>query len=107
MDGHCRSEETDSACCGRIKLRPEKEYRDLINRLSRIEGQIRALRRMVEENAYCPDILTQSSAAAQALNAFNRELISSHMRTCVAEDIRAGRDGTVDEMVDLLRRLMK
>ena len=84
-----------------------KEYRDLLNRLSRIEGQIRGIRRMVEENAYCPDILTQSAAAAQALNAFNRELVSSHIRTCVAEDIRGGREGAVEELVDTLRKLMK
>ncbi len=100
----------DTHCCGgsgRTKERPEKEYRDLLNRLSRIEGQIRGIRRMVEESAYCPDILTQSAAAAQALNAFNRELISSHIRTCVTEDIRRGQDDTVEELVDTLRRLMK
>ncbi len=101
---HC---DGDGARCGRVKVRPEKEYRDLVNRLSRIEGQIRGIRRMVEENAWCPDILAQSSAAAQAINAFNRELILSHMRTCVAEDVRAGKDETLDEMADLLRRLMK
>ncbi|MBR6707997.1 MAG: metal-sensing transcriptional repressor [Clostridia bacterium] len=94
-------------CVGRVKKRPEKECRDLLNRLSRIEGQIRGIRRMVEENAYCPDILTQSAAAAQALNAFNRELVSSHIRTCVAEDIRGGREGAVEELVDTLRKLMK
>ena len=98
---------TECGCAGRVKLRPEKEYRDLLNRLSRIEGQIRGIRRMVEENAYCPDILTQSAAAAQALNAFNRELVSSHIRTCVAGDIRGGREGAVDELVDTLRKLMK
>ncbi len=97
----------ECGCAGRVRLRPEKEYRDLLNRLSRIEGQIRGIRRMVEENVYCPDILTQSAAAAQALNAFNRELVSSHIRTCVAEDIRGGREGAVDELVDTLRKLMK
>ena len=97
----------ECGCAGRIKLRPEKECRDLLNRLSRIEGQIRGIRRMVEENAYCPDILTQSAAAAQALNAFNRELVSSHIRTCVAGDIRGGREGAVEELVDTLRKLMK
>ncbi len=99
----------DGCCPGtaRVKIRPEKEYRELCNRLSRIEGQIRGIRRMVEENAYCPDILMQSAAAAQALNAFNRELISSHIRTCVTEDIRKGRDGTVDELVNTLQKLMK
>ena len=97
----------ECGCAGRVKKRPEKEYKDLLNRLSRIEGQIRGIRRMVEENAYCPDILTQSAAAAQALNAFNRELVSSHIRTCVAEDIRGGREGAVEELVDTLRKLMK
>ena len=97
----------ECGCEGRVKKRPEKEYRDLLNRLSRIEGQIRGIRRMVEENAYCPDILTQSAAAAQALNAFNRELVSSHIRTCVAEDIRGGREEAVEELVDTLRKLMK
>ena len=97
----------ECGCECRVKLRPEKEYKDLLNRLSRIEGQIRGIRRMVEENAYCPDILTQSAAAAQALNAFNRELISDHIRTCVAEDIRGGREGAVEELVDTLRKLMK
>ena len=98
---------TECACAGRVKLRPEKEYKDLLNRLSRIEGQIRGIRRMVEESAWCPDILTQSAAAAQALNAFNRELVSCHIRTCVAEDIRGGREGAVEELVDTLRKLMK
>ena len=97
----------ECACGGRVKKRPEKEYKDLLNRLSRVEGQIRGIRRMVEENAYCPDILTQSAAAVQALNAFNRELVSSHIRTCVAEDIRGGREGAVEELVDTLRKLMK
>ncbi|MBR4500619.1 MAG: metal-sensing transcriptional repressor [Clostridia bacterium] len=97
----------ECGCEGRVKKRPEKEYKDLLNRLSRIEGQIRGIRRMVEENAYCPDILTQSAAAAQALNAFNRELVSSHIRTCVAEDIRGGREEAVEELVDTLRKLMK
>ncbi len=99
--------EMECGCTGRVKKRSEKEVKDLLNRLSRIEGQIRGIRRMVEENAYCPDILTQSAAAAQALNAFNRELISGHIRTCVAEDIRGGREGAVEELVDTLRKLMK
>ena len=78
-----------------------------MNRLKRIEGQIRGIRRMVEESAYCPDILTQSAAANAALNSFNRVLLSSHIRSCVAEDIREGHDETVDELVRTMQKLMK
>ena len=79
----------------------------LINRLNRIEGQIRGIRGMVERNAYCPDILTQVAAANAALNGFTKELLANHIKTCVAGDIRAGNDGTIDELVELLRKLMK
>ena len=85
----------------------EKEYKDLINRLSRIEGQIRGIKRMVEEDAYCPDILIQVSAANAALNSFNKVLLSNHIRTCVADDIRAGKDETINELVNTLQKLMK
>ena len=95
------------ACTHKTKSRDEKEYRDLLNRLSRIEGQIRGIRGMVEKDAYCPDILTQSAAAAAALNAFNRELLASHIRTCVTQDIRDGREGTVDELLATLQKLMR
>ena len=96
-------------CCAaeRTKERPKREYRDLINRLSRIEGQIRGVRGMVEKNAYCTDILTQVAAVTAALNSFNRELLASHIKTCVAGDIRAGTDETVDELVTTLQKLMK
>ena len=85
----------------------EKEYKDMINRLSRIEGQIRGIRAMVENGAYCPDILVQSAAANAALNAFNKELLASHIRTCVVEDIRDGKDEVIDELVATLQKLMK
>ena len=91
----------------RTKKRTEEEYRSLINRLNRIEGQIRGIRGMVEKDAYCIDILTQASAASAALNAFSRELLSAHIRTCVAQDIRAGKDETIDELVNTLQKLMK
>ena len=94
-------------CCHRTKERSEKEYRDLINRLSRVEGQIRGIKRMVEENAYCTDILIQVSAANAALNSFNKALLAEHIRTCVAEDIRNGREDTTDELVSVLMKLMK
>ena len=96
-------------CCPyeKHKYRLEKERRALQNRLSRIEGQIRGLRGMIERDAYCTDILTQSAAAAAALNAFNRELLAVHIRTCVADDIRAGKDEVIDELTDTLQKLMK
>lgn len=95
-------------CCHvQTKKRDEKEYKSLCNRLSRIEGQIRGLRGMLESDAYCVDILTQSSAVAAALDAFNRELLNSHIRTCVADDIRAGGDEKTDELLDILRKLMR
>ena len=94
-------------CCHKTKERSEKEYKDLINRLSRIEGQIRGIKRMVEEDAYCPDILIQVSAANAALNSFNKVLLSNHIRTCVADDIRAGKDETINELVNTLQKLMK
>lgn len=94
-------------CCCKIKERSEEEYRDLIHRLNRIEGQIRGIRGMVEKNAYCPDILAQVAAANAALNSFNKVLLGNHIRTCVADDIRQGRDETIDELVALLPKLMK
>ena len=97
----------DCAACHRTRHRDPEEVRRLMNRLNRIEGQIRGIRGMVEKEAYCPDILTQSAAAAAALNAFNRELLSSHIRTCVTRDIRDGREGTVDELLDTLQKLMR
>lgn len=101
-------EENKCCCCSeRKKERSPEEYTKLINRLCRIEGQIRGIRRMVENNAYCPDILVQSAAAGAALNAFNKELLASHIRTCVADDIRAGKDEVIDELVLTLQKLMK
>ena len=91
----------------RHKERSDKEYRDLINRLSRIEGQIRGLEKMVENDAYCPDILMQSSAAACAIHSFNRQLLEAHIRGCVTEEIREGGEGKVDELCNMLQRLMK
>ena len=91
----------------RKKTRDENERHDLMNRLKRIEGQVRGLQRMLDENAYCPDILTQASAVNSALNSFCRVLLANHIRTCVSDDIRAGRDETVDELMDTLQKLMK
>ena len=93
--------------CNRIKERTESEYKSLINRLSRIEGQIRGIRKMEESSAYCTDIITQVSAAGAALNAFNKEILASHIKTCVREDIKSGKDETVDELVATLQKLMR
>ena len=91
----------------RKKVRNEDERHDLMNRLKRIEGQVRGLQRMLEEDAYCPEILTQASAVHSALNSFCRVLLANHIRTCVSDDIRAGREETVDELMDTLQKLMK
>ena len=94
-------------CCHKSKERSEEEYKRLIHRLNRIEGQIRGIRGMVERSAYCTDILAQVAAANAALNAFSKELLAEHIRTCVAQDIRDGKDETVDELVATLQKLMK
>jgi DNA-binding FrmR family transcriptional regulator len=99
-------EAANTHCC-RKKIRDDKERRDLMNRLKRIEGQVRGLQRMLEEDAYCPDILTQASAVSSAINSFCRVLLANHLRTCVVEDIRAGHDEVVDELTDTLQKLMK
>ena len=94
-------------CCHKTKERTEEERKKLINRLNRIEGQVRGIRGMIEKDAYCTDVLTQVAAANAALNAFTKELLASHIKTCVADDIRAGRDETIDELVATLQKLMK
>ena len=94
-------------CSQRKKERSPEEYKKLIHRLNRIEGQIRGIRSMVENGAYCPDILIQSAAVKAAVNAFNKELLASHIRTCVAQDIRDGKDEVIDELVATLQKLMK
>lgn len=99
--------ETLHACCCRHKKRSEEEYKSLIHRLNRIEGQIRGICGMVEKDVYCADILVQVAAANSALNAFSRELLSQHVRTCVADDLRAGSDEKLDELLKLLPKLMK
>lgn len=90
-----------------MTVRNEEEKKKLINRLNRIEGQIRGIRGMVEKDAYCNDILIQSAAVNAAVNAFNRELLSSHIHGCVARDIREGNDEVIDELVSTLQKLMK
>ena len=94
-------------CCGKTTARSDGERKKLIHRLNRIEGQIRGIRGMVEKDAYCADILIQSAAVNAAVNAFNKELLASHIRGCVARDIRDGKDEVIDELVATLQKLMK
>lgn len=98
---------TPECCCHKTKQRSEKEHRDMINRLSRIEGQIRGIKGMIEKDAYCTDILTQVAAVNAALNSFNKVLLAEHIKTCVTRDIREGKEETVDELVATLQKLMK
>ena len=97
------------ACCGsgKTKMRDEEAKKSLISRLNRIEGQIRGIRGMVEKDAYCIDILGQVAAVSGALNSFTKILLSSHIRTCVAEDVREGNEEKLDELVRTLQKLMK
>ena len=102
------NKETNACCCShKKKERSAQEQKALLNRLSRLEGQIRGIRRMVEEDSYCTDILTQSAAITAAMNAFNKELLANHIRTCVMDDIKAGKDETVDDLVATIQKLMK
>ncbi len=101
-------EEKQCGCCSvRKKHRESEEYNRLIARLNRIEGQIRGIKKMLEDERYCVDILTQTSAAAAAINAFNKELLAEHIRTCVVSDIKEGKEETVDELCNMLQKLMK
>lgn len=93
--------------CHKTKIRDEKEYKDLIHRLNRIEGQVRGVKKMVEENAYCPDILVQVSAINSALNSFSKVLLDNHINTCVIENIQNGNLEVVDELTNTLKKLMK
>lgn len=94
-------------CCQKTKERSETEYKDLIHRLNRIEGQVRGIKGMVEKNAYCTDILTQVAAVTAALNSFNKVLLANHIKTCVTRDIKEGKEETVDELLATLQKLMK
>ena len=94
-------------CADRKRERTQEEQKNLLTRLRKIEGQIRGIEKMVEEDAYCPDILIQVSAATSALNSFNKELLACHIKGCVTEDIKAGDEGAIDEFVKMLQKLMK
>ncbi|MBE6826250.1 MAG: metal-sensing transcriptional repressor [Oscillospiraceae bacterium] len=101
------SEEKMCHGCVKSKERTAEEQRKLIHRLNRMEGQIRGIRTMVEQDAYCTDIMIQVNAVNAALQSFNRALLADHVRTCVAQDIRDGRDEVIDELLETLRKLMK
>lgn len=102
------SQQEECCCCsGKTKDRDEKEFKDLMNRLKRIEGQVRGVEGMLENDAYCTDILVQVSAITSALNSFNKVLLANHMKTCVADNIRQGNDDVIDELVCTLQKLMK
>ena len=104
-------ESTQDSCpycnSGKKKERNEKEYKDLMNRLKRIEGQVRGVEGMLENDAYCTDILMQVSAITSALNSFNKALLANHMKTCVVDNIREGNEDVIDELVVTLQKLMK
>lgn len=91
----------------RKRVRNEEEYKKLINRLNRIEGQVRGIRNMLENDAYCVDILTQASAINAAVNAFEREILAQHIRTCVTEDLKCGKEEKTDELIDIISKMMR
>ena len=97
----------EKACCHKIKERTPEARRDLIIRLNRIEGQVKGIRRMIENDIYCTDILVQVAATNAALHAFNKELLAEHIRTCVTQDIKDGKEETVEELLNTLKKLMK
>ena len=99
--------ELNCSCSDKTKERSEKEYKNLMNRLKRIEGQVRGIQNMLENDAYCTEVLIQVAAVNAALNSFNKALLANHVRTCVADNIRAGNDEVIDELVILLQKLMK
>lgn len=101
--------ENEKKCCcsDKTTIRSDEQKKALLNRLKRIEGQVRGIQSMLENDAYCNDVLMQSAAVNAAMNAFNRELLASHIRTCVARDIREGHDEVIDELVTTLQKLMK
>lgn len=106
--GETEQQESEEECdCCKIKHREDKEYRDLMNRLKRIEGQVRGIQGMLEEERYCVDILTQVSAVQSALNSFNKVLLSNHIKSCVVDEIKSGNENAVDELCATIQKLMK
>ena len=102
------NEKKECPCCSnKSTMRSDEQKKALLNRLKRIEGQVRGIQTMIEQNAYCNDVLMQSAAVNAAMNAFNKELLASHIRGCVARDIKEGKDEVIDELVATLQKLMK
>lgn len=98
---------TECCCSKKQKQRSEAEYKDLMNRLKRIEGQVRGIQGMLEKDAYCTDIMVQVAAVNAALNSFNKKLLANHIHTCVADNIRQGNDDVIEELVNTLQKLMR
>ena len=94
-------------CAEKSTFRSEEQKKKLINRLNRIEGQIRGIKKMIENDAYCNDVLIQSAAVNSAIHSFNKTLLNSHIRSCVARDIRDGKDEVIDELCETMAKLMK
>ena len=94
-------------CCNKLKKRSDEEVRSLTNRLNRIEGQIKGIKKMIEEDRYCVDVIMQVASVQSALNSFNKELLASHIKTCVVDDIKSGNEETIDELCELIRKTMK
>ncbi|MBR6185609.1 MAG: metal-sensing transcriptional repressor [Clostridia bacterium] len=101
------NEEGKCPACEKKTARTEEQKKKLLNRLNRIEGQVRGIKKMIENDAYCGDVLTQAAAVSAAMDAFNREVLRAHVRACVVRDIRAGRDDAPDELMDILEKLMR
>ena len=103
------SDTKEKSCpmCAKKTERSEEQKKKLLNRLSRLEGQVRGVKKMIENDAYCNDVLIQSAAIGAAVNAFSREVLRAHLHSCVSRDIRAGRDEVVDELMETLERLMR
>ena len=102
------SENKANCCCSnKNTLRTDEQKKKLLNRLKRIEGQIRGIQSMIEEDAYCIDVLRQSTAASAALNSFNKVILANHIRTCVKENVKNGNDEVIDELVETIQKLMK
>ena len=100
--------ETTNCCCsGKKTERSEEQKKKLLNRLSRLEGQVRGVRKMIENDAYCNDVLIQTAAISAAVNAFSREVLRSHLHSCVIRDIREGKDEVADELMETLERMMR
>jgi DNA-binding FrmR family transcriptional regulator len=107
MEDNEKGDVKENCCCGKTTERTDADKKKLLNRLNRIEGQIRGIKGMIERNEYCADILVQSAAVNAAVNSFNKELLSNHIRSCVARDIRDGKDEVIDELLAILQKLMK